>query len=123
MIEKIIQFYATVFGKPFFYKMNKFLFMLSIRSMGILNYKNSSVSGEKNFLENYLKDKKGVIVDAGANVGRYTEKILAINNSISVFAFEPHPITFAKLENKFALNKRVKLINKRLSSNEAELNL
>ena len=123
MIEKIIQLYVAIFGRVFFLKINKFIFMLSIRSMGVLNYKNSYVSGERYFLTNYLKGKKGVVIDVGANVGRYTEEILAINESISVFAFEPHPLTFEKLENKFKLNQKVKVINKGLSINEVELNL
>jgi FkbM family methyltransferase len=123
MIEKIIQFYVVIFGRLFFLNLNKFLFMISLRGMGILNYKNSLVSGEKYFLENYLKDKKGVVFDVGANVGNYSEEVIGINESVSVFAFEPHPITFKKLQNKFHQNKKVKVINKGLASKSGELEL
>lgn len=50
------------------------------------------------FLRQYLKDKDNPIVfDVGANVGSYSRDVVAINPSATVFAFEPHPLTFEKL--------------------------
>jgi len=66
--------------------------------MGILNYENSHVSGERQFLRNLLTGLKSpVIFDIGANEGHYTNTILSINPSAIIYAFEPHPETYKRL--------------------------
>lgn len=66
--------------------------------MGILNYENDHVSGEDRFLEKLLTGQNApVILDIGANEGRYTNNILAINPSAIIYAFEPHPETCKRL--------------------------
>jgi len=77
-------------------KLNRFMFNLSIRALGILNYRNSDESGENNLLRrvlsHYRRDDgtmRGVILDVGANVGAYSREILQITPSASVYCFEP----------------------------------
>jgi FkbM family methyltransferase len=123
MRELIINIYAWVFARPFFAKFNKFLFRLSLTGLGILNYKNSKISGEQSFLKNYLNDRKGVVIDVGANEGNYSAEILNFNQSIRVYAFEPHPVTFGRLVEKFKSNKKISVINKGMSSVTGTLQL
>jgi len=99
----IFDLYAIVFAKPIFIKFNKFIFNLSLRGMGILNYRNYTLSGEKCFLQDFFSNKEnldvGVVFDVGANSGSYSKTLINLFPSLSIFAFEPHPITFTKLNN------------------------
>lgn len=110
-IELIFNVYAKIFAKKELIKFNKFLFDLSLRGMGILNYQNSNISGEKWFLENYLLQEKnaGVIFDVGANIGNYSELILNLYPELTIYSFEPHPITFQNLKDKSASHSFIPL--------------
>lgn len=107
--------YRFLFARQCFYKMNKLLYQLSLRGLGILNFESDKVSGEKKFLTNYLVDSPegACIIDAGANIGNYSKAILEINPTVNLYAFEPHPKTFKNLsinikqENFFAINAAV----------------
>ena len=123
MLQKIINAYVWVFAKPIFGKFNKLLFRLSLAGLGVLNYKNSKVSGEQSFLKNYLSGKNGVVIDVGANEGNYSEEVLAFNSNINVYAFEPHPTTFQRLREKFKESKRITTVNKGLSESAGFLDL
>tara|TARA_B110000977_G_scaffold201487_1_gene296352 strand:+ start:3826 stop:4620 length:795 start_codon:yes stop_codon:yes gene_type:complete len=97
-MDKIYKLYAHLFGRVIFIKLNRFLYHLSLRGLGILNYQNEYLTGEKTWLKKYLKDKKNpLIIDVGANVGNYSKMILSVNQGVKILAFEPHPITFKKL--------------------------
>lgn len=78
---------------------------------GILQYQNSSVSGEdfllRNVLAKYYAERTTVCFDVGANVGDYSQHLLAALPQPSVFAFEPSPAAFAKLAQRFAGNRSV----------------
>ncbi|WP_245957346.1 FkbM family methyltransferase [Chitinophaga flava] len=69
--------------------------------LGIGNYENERVSGERAFIR-HLKRKgllsSGVIFDIGANVGNYSEMLRRYEVQLPIFAFEPHPASFRKLE-------------------------
>lgn len=123
MLQKIVSAYVWVFGKPVFAKFNKLLFRLSLAGLGVLNYKNSKVSGEQSFLKNYLLGKNGVVIDVGANEGNYSAEVLDFNQSVNVYAFEPHPTTFQRLSEKFKKNKRVTTVNKGLAESAGFLEL
>ncbi len=98
MLSTIYKIYGFLFAKKIFNKFNKFLFQLSLRGLGILNCKSDYLIGEKFWLQKYLQDKnKPVILDVGANIGNYSLNVLESNKNASIFAFEPHPLTFKKL--------------------------
>jgi FkbM family methyltransferase len=104
--------YALIFARNIFLKLNKLLYLLSLRGLGILNYKNSHLSGERGFLIKYLNRLESpTIIDVGANKGSYTVDVLNANKSSRVFCFEPHPKTFQKLNKLFANEKNVLAVN------------
>ena len=114
MREKLLYIYASFFGRPGFIKMNRFLFHASLKGMGILNYKDDYISGEREFLKAFLKGKSfPVILDVGANVGHYAQLVFRYNPHASVHCFEPHPETYKRLKDGFNdSNFDVVLVNK-----------
>jgi len=67
--------------------------------MGILNYENDRLSGEDFFIKKIAKFlHNSVVVDVGANIGNYSNKIKISSPSTNIYAFEPHPNTFKELE-------------------------
>ena len=99
MIRSVfLGFYAFLFSRTRFFKWNQLLFDASLRGLGVLNYKNDIVSGERHFLQSYLPScHHPVVVDVGANEGAYCAGVLAVNKAAHVFAFEPHPETYKRL--------------------------
>jgi FkbM family methyltransferase len=68
--------------------------------MGVRNYENEFVSGEKAFIRYLIASKKlasGVILDIGANVGNYAIMLRRNKIMLPIFSFEPHPVAFKKL--------------------------
>ncbi|WP_052184261.1 FkbM family methyltransferase [Psychroserpens sp. Hel_I_66] len=97
----IFNLYGTLFGKNFFVRINKFLFQLSLRGLGILNYKSDYLIGEVYWIKKYIKNKENaLIIDVGANIGDYSSFIFEANKSSIVYAFEPHPETYKLLVRK-----------------------
>ena len=85
---------------------------MSLRGLGILNYQNSYLTGENDWLKKFLKGKKNlVIIDVGANTGNYSDAIFKINQDLTIYAFEPHPKTFKKLTDNLGLNQKFKAFN------------
>jgi FkbM family methyltransferase len=80
-----------------------------IYSQGLYDYHNMS-------LVRLLLRDGGVFFDVGANIGTYT-LVASESAHARVFAFEPHPRTFALLKENVDLNRRgnVTLINAALS--------
>jgi FkbM family methyltransferase len=123
MIGKIISIYVFLFARPFFAKFNKFLHRLALSGLGVLNCKSTAVSGEKAFLRKYLKNKKGVVIDVGANQGNYSIEALGFNPSIQIYAFEPHPITFNVLISKVEKRPNIVPVNMGMSASPGKLQL
>lgn len=99
MLNFIIRIYRALFARRFFYRFNKVLYHCSLHGLGILNFENDRVSGEERFIKRLLAGKAGgVVLDVGANVGNYSSKVLETNSHLTVYAFEPHPKTFATLQ-------------------------
>lgn len=115
--------YRFIFCRPFFNTFNLHLYKLSLRGIGVLNSEGPEVTGEKFFLEQlWLTSKINTIVDVGANTEAYGADIFP---RATIYAFEPHPNTFALLtENtkKFG-HKNVQLINTGLSNKKGVLKL
>jgi FkbM family methyltransferase len=103
IICKIIyELYVLFFARTFWYKLNIFLYNLSIRGLGVLNYENNKKSGERFFLEKLLHHNSHnhddyTIVDVGANVGNYALSAKSINSNVIIYAIEPMPNTYQVL--------------------------
>lgn len=98
MWKLVYDLYRLLFVRTVFYNFHKFLYQLSLRGIGIFNHESEKISGEGYFIERYVsKIRKGVILDVGANVGKYSKYIKMMNQDIDIFAFEPHPATYQRL--------------------------
>ncbi|MDD2899707.1 MAG: FkbM family methyltransferase [Desulfuromonadaceae bacterium] len=102
MTEKLFSIiavcYRMIFARPACFKFNKLLLELSMRGLGVKNAENDEASGEISFLTNMLKRyDRPVVLDVGANRGNYAKKIMSLAPGATLFAFEPHPATFAIL--------------------------
>jgi FkbM family methyltransferase len=124
MTHFLIQLYRLIFARKIFYKLNKFLFFLSLKGLGVLNYRNAKESGEAAFLKFYLTNSRfsGVVLDIGANKGDYTLMCLDKNPKIKVISFEPHPKTFHKLVHNLK-GKDVQIVNKAMGGKIGTLQL
>jgi FkbM family methyltransferase len=87
---------------------------LALRFNGIaINFKgrHGLTLGEERFLGRRLRaNERGVLLDVGANSGAYTRRLFVLCPSARIFAFEPHPVTFAKLAASTTKNN-VELLN------------
>lgn len=101
---------------------------LFFESNGILQYQNTSVSGERFVLEHivpqYLREQVPQICDVGANVGDYIAEILQCFPNAQIFAFEPHPRSYSSMAERFATRTdRIHLHNLAVGSEAGELTL
>jgi len=73
--------------------------MLSLHGMGMFNSITPGASGEKFFLQTVCKHLPAAVVfDIGANQGFYAKMIKSVSTCMQIYAFEPHPKTYKKLE-------------------------
>lgn len=111
-MNNLLLFLEFFFTKTYFYKINKFLYLLSVKGMGIDNKFSLVHKGDRMLLATLLKSSgKQVVIDVGANVGNYAEEVLNYNSEVELYAFEPHPKTFITLQEK-AKKFGFKTINK-----------
>lgn len=119
----IKKLYLMIFARAFFQKINYKLLLLNLNSLGILNYETGKLSGEDNFVKKYLKSLHNpIIFDVGANIGNYSLLIKLVNPNSTIYAFEPSPTTFSKLEKNLA-EHRVICINMGLGSSVTQMEL
>lgn len=96
--SKLINLYRRIFCRRIFYPLNKALFFLSLKGIGIGNWETSSVSGESDFIARVAKIfGSPTVIDIGANVGHYSNAVMQLSPSARIYAFEPHPSTFKAL--------------------------
>src|SRR5262245_10064789 len=80
---------------------NQQLFEHVIRALGLLNYENERVSGERWFLTALLSRLPDpIVIDVGANIGGYAELVKSIAPGAVVHAFEPSPAAYARLRDR-----------------------
>ncbi|PAX60057.1 FkbM family methyltransferase [Brunnivagina elsteri] len=105
-----ISLYRTLFARKIFFNFNKLMYTLSLRGMGVLNFENDNLSGENLFLKKVsVICNNSVIVDVGANIGCYSNKARSFTSSANIYAFEPHPQTFKKLQYEANQHKYIAL--------------
>jgi FkbM family methyltransferase len=100
--------YARVFCRKRLYGFHRALLSVAARGMGLFNSKDARLSGEAFFFEHIVSNRQlRVIFDVGANVGDFTQAVLSSNPTAAIYAFEPHPRTFAAFQATTEHNKRV----------------
>lgn len=98
-MNKLLIILERLMAKPYLYKINKFMYLLAIKGMGIDNTYSLVLSGEKKLVARLLKNKRNpTILDVGANVGNYAANVLSLKPEAILHAFEPHPKTFLSLK-------------------------
>jgi len=90
--------YRRLFARTSCYYLNRLLFELSLRGLGVLNSEDEAVSGELYLMDSLLSRLESpLVLDVGANQGRYATLVRQRIPASSVWAFEPHPETFKHL--------------------------
>lgn len=93
--------YRLLFARRCFYPLNRLLFNLSLRGIGILNGEGGSCSytGEEPLLRRIVPQWQTppTILDVGANTGLYANTVKRLVPQACLYAFEPHPKTFVEL--------------------------
>lgn len=99
MTGLLVSLYRWCWTRPAFYKFNRLLYILSLHGMGVLNFETNRLSGEDWFLRRLTKHLPRLIaLDVGANEGIYANTLKMLAPDATVFAFEPHPLTFSRLQ-------------------------
>lgn len=113
--------YTRFFARPVFQKWNELLCHLGLRGLGVLNYYDHNISGEKWLIDyiaqNYLIS---VFVDVGANEGSYTEIVCSKIKTCSAYCFEPIPQNFQKLSQRLGGKPNIKLFQLGVSDSQKE---
>jgi FkbM family methyltransferase len=102
VLNQVLSFYAKLFAKPRLVNLNKFLFHLSLRGLGILNHGSPQLSGEAHMLRVVMKGfpKNPIVVDVGANVGNYSSLVYSLRPDARIYALEPHPANYSRLSKR-----------------------
>ena len=110
----ITRSYQWLFARTWCYSWNRLLFNLSLRGLGILTDLPGQVisSGETSLLRRLAPQwgPSPTILDVGAHHGDYARFVKQLAPQATVYAFEPHPRTFAVLEGQ-ALRDGVIAVN------------
>jgi FkbM family methyltransferase len=122
----IIRLYRALAANKRCRKLNELLFDCAIRGLGILNYENAYLTGERHFVEKVLprfvaQHSPITVVDVGANEGTYEDLIISRFKSAQCVCVEPHPVTFTILKARLA--SRCTLFNCALGAQSGTLTL
>ena len=98
----------------------------ALRCNGIaINFpgRNGLTAGEERFAARILKDAPaGILLDVGANKGAYAAYLATLSPQSTIYAFEPHPLTFAALQARVAA-ANVQAVNLAVSDEAGTLTL
>lgn len=97
--------------------------LFAYNHIGILNYQNEIISGEKflidKILPKYISGKEHkTIFDVGANVGNYSKNLAHVFPNATVYAFEPNKNSYQILEENLNSFQNVKPYNFGFSDKE-----
>ena len=113
--------YAFLFGWPVLAKVNKGLFYLSARALGLHNYSSDKISGETRAIAQFVKGVAApVVFDVGANTGDWTAAVLAIAPASRIHAFEPQASLATQVATR---HSQVKVNSVALGETPGELSL
>lgn len=123
LMQLVRRSYVAAFAKPQFFRFNAFLHRLALGGMGVLNWQDDRQSGEAWFVENLIRNKaSGVVIDVGAHDGDYIDRIRRIAPSLTVYGFEPHPVTYARLAARHSA-PTIKLVNAGVGASASRMSL
>lgn len=101
--RSLLRWGSRALARPALQSVNRFLFDLALRGLGILNYESAERSGEAHLLGLIVRSRDprlpgpAIVLDVGANVGSYAELVLDHLPDAVVHAFEPHPQAVSEL--------------------------
>jgi FkbM family methyltransferase len=96
--EALVPLYRSVFCRRAFFRFNQALHELSLHGIGVLNYEDTRVSGERAVLRRLAQIRTTpTIFDVGAHAGEYAREVREEVPGARIYAFEPHPETFERL--------------------------
>ncbi len=99
MKKIIFNIYRKLFARKNFYSLNRYLYTLSLKGIGINNYESDYYSGESYFMSKLkFLNNSHTIFDIGANIGNYSNHIISLFPNVKLFSFEPHPKIFKNFE-------------------------
>lgn len=91
--------------------------------MGILNFENNRLSGERNFIKLISRKYRApMILDVGGNEGDYSALCKQLSPAASIHAFEPHPKTYDRLAKRGA-QLGFQVVNNAVSNTYEEVTL
>ncbi len=99
---------------------------IALKNLGIGLHFEYNSSGEEYFIKSVLKKlvaPKPTFVDVGANLGTYSTMLCKAFPTATIYAFEPNPFAYNRLEKLFNNERSIKLFNKALGNNEGQNNL
>ncbi len=105
-MKTIYALYAMLFARPAFFRLNRMIYHLGLRGLGVLNWQNENVRGERDFLRSLMATVRpgDVVIDIGANEGDFSAMVLELASDAKVYAVEPHPKTFTRLSRRLGHN-------------------
>ena len=124
LYARVVVVWSDRMGAAWARRVNRALLEMSLRAIGIGNYESMSRSGEAPFLQSVLPRLVGpepTLVDVGAHDGEFASLLLERFPSARIYAFEPHPQTYERLER--TVGARVGAENIAISDHVGELEL
>jgi FkbM family methyltransferase len=102
LFRMVVRIYRALFARKRLYAVNRLLFNLSLRGIGVLNDedRNLAYTGEEHLLRRVARSwrTRPTVLDVGANVGEYAKRVMRLAPDSSLYAFEPHPKAFVELQ-------------------------
>jgi FkbM family methyltransferase len=121
MWKYLDRFFVFILARPRLQKINRYVFLLALKTLGYNNFENARISGEDYLIDRIARTDPVLLIDIGANKGSYTRLLLEKTNS-AVISFEPLPAAFHVLSNlQDEFGDRLYLINKGLGGKEETL--
>ena len=123
MYTCFMQLYVRIFATPRLVHWNNFLVTLGLHGLGIDNYQNDLVSGERYILQKFLGGKMNpIFIDVGAHVGDSAILAKQMCQSARIYSFEPNPTTY-KILSKEGKKHGFKTYNAGVGSKSGKMTL
>jgi FkbM family methyltransferase len=123
IVHYLVQLVTKKLNEQQKFRILKFIFyhldisptLFAYKTIGVLNYQNSFLSGEvhlhNNILPQLLSFNDPIIFDVGANVGNYTEELYSKFPNATIYSFEPAKDAFLILSKRFKKIRNIRLAN------------